>query len=141
MFSGDLASRLSLLITFPDNIQQQSVASFVFDSGTIEDAFYRMIAFAILFFATHIVLRLAGSVLTALTELPILRQLNKWGGGALGFVEVYIIVFILLYIGAVIPVSEIQTPIQQSSIAINIVQNTPYLSSAIQDLWTQYGVM
>jgi uncharacterized membrane protein required for colicin V production len=86
-------------------------------------------------------LYLAGSVLTALTELPILRQLNKWGGGALGFVEVYIIVFILLYIGAVIPVSEIQTPIQQSSIAINIVQNTPYLSSAIQDLWTQYGVM
>ncbi|MGE1119820.1 CvpA family protein, partial [Bacillus altitudinis] len=85
-----------LLIPFPDNIQQQSVASFVFDSGTIEDAFYRMIAFAILFFATHIVLRLAGSVLTALTELPILRQLNKWGGGALGFVEVYIIVFILL---------------------------------------------
>ncbi|WP_081214035.1 CvpA family protein [Priestia aryabhattai] len=141
MFSGDLASRLRLLIPFPDNIQQQSVASFVFDSGTIEDAFYRMIAFAILFFATHIVLRLTGSVLTALTELPILRQLNKWGGGALGFVEVYIIVFILLYIGAVIPVSEIQTPIQQSSIAINIVQNTPYLSSAIQDLWTQYGVM
>ncbi|TYR82208.1 CvpA family protein [Priestia megaterium] len=140
MFSGDLAPRLRLIIPFPD-IQQQSVASIVFDSVSIEDAFYRMIAFAILFFATRLVLRIIGSVFTSLTELPILRQLNRWGGGALGFLEVYVIVFVLLYIGAVMPVNEIQVPIQQSSIAINIVKNTPYLSSTLQELWTQYGMI
>ncbi len=140
IFSADLAPRLRLLIPFP-NMQQESVASFVLDPAFLEDAFYRMIAFAILFFVTRLVLRMVGSVLTALTDLPILRQLNRWGGGALGFVEVYVLVFILLYLGAVLPVNDVQTAIQQSAIATNIVENTPYLSSVIQDLWTEYGMV
>ncbi|WP_110114862.1 CvpA family protein [Bacillus sp. CGMCC 1.16541] len=137
-FNGDLAPRLRILIPFPE-FDQQSVASFFVSSSYMEDAFYRMIAFAILFFATQIILRVVGSMLTSLAQLPILKQLNKWGGGILGFLEVYVIVFILLYIGAVLPVSDIQIPIQQSIVATNMVQNTPYLSAALEELWTQYG--
>jgi uncharacterized membrane protein required for colicin V production len=136
-FNDQLAPRIKLIISFPE-ANMQGIASILLEAAYVEEAFYRMIAFAILFFGTKLILRMVGSMLHSLAQLPVLKQINKWGGGILGFMEVYLVVFVLLYIGAILPVSEIQQPIQQSFMAMTIVNDTPFLSSAIQDLWKQY---
>ncbi|MDQ0245846.1 putative membrane protein required for colicin V production [Bacillus fengqiuensis] len=136
-FNDQLAPRLKLIIPFPE-IQMQGMTSFLFEQAYIEEAFYRMIGFAILFFGTKLLLGMVGSMLHSLAQLPVLKQLNRWGGGILGFAEVYLVSFVLLYIGAIVPVNEIQEPIQQSFMAMFIVNDTPILSSAIQDLWRHY---
>ena len=56
-------------------------------------------------------------------------------GGILGVVEVYFIIFIILFIAALLPVESIQTTLTNSILADFIIQNTPYLSDQIQDLW------
>lgn len=136
-FNDELVPRLKLMIPF-SKANMQGIASVLFEAAYVEEAFYRIIAFAILFFGTRLLLRMVGSMLNSLAQLPVLKQVNKWGGGMLGFIEVYLVVFVILYIGAILPVNDIQQPIQQSFMAMAIVNDTPFLSSAIQDLWKQY---
>jgi len=139
LLSDDLAPRLKIIIPLPNWQDQQGIASLILGTDQVESAFYRIIAFAILFFGTQILLRIVGFTLNSIAQLPILKQLNKWGGGILGFVEIYVVLFILLYIGAVLPVLNIQQPIQQSGIATAMIQHTPFLSATIHDLLAQYG--
>jgi uncharacterized membrane protein required for colicin V production len=43
--------------------------------------------------------------------------------------------FIVLYILALTPVASIQSWINDSSIALGMLENTPYLSEKLKDLW------
>jgi uncharacterized membrane protein required for colicin V production len=137
MYVGDLAPKLKLWIPYP-SFGEQSTMSVLFGNTDLEYAYYRAIAFAMLFFSTKIVMQIIGSMLDFLAHLPILKHVNRWAGGVLGFVEVYLIVFILLYIGALVPVEVIQSSISESSMAKAIVQHTPVFSVKIKDLWFDY---
>ena len=55
--------------------------------------------------------------------------------GTLGFLEVYIILFVLIIIGNILPIEQLQTPLQQSSISKIIVDDTPILSEKVKELW------
>lgn len=71
-------------------------------------------------------------------NLPILKMLNVWAGGLLGFVEVYLVLFIVLYISALLPIEVVQNALGNSALANMIVENTPYFSSQIKELWIDY---
>ncbi|WP_078545209.1 CvpA family protein [Litchfieldia alkalitelluris] len=133
LYVGDLAPKLKLWIPYPQ-LESQPLA-FLTENADFETAYYRAIAFAILFFATKIIMQIIGSMLDFLAQLPLLKQLNGWAGGVLGFVEVYLIVFVLLYIGALVPVEIVQSSINDSSMAKAIVQHTPIFSGKLKDLW------
>ena len=137
LYFDELAPKLRLWIPYP-NFGEDSAITFLFDSANLDEAYYRAIAFAVLFFATKIVMQIIGSMLDFVAHLPILKQINGWAGGVLGFIEIYLIVFILLYIGALLPIELIQNLISDSAIAKAMVQNTPIFSSKIKDLWIGY---
>jgi uncharacterized membrane protein required for colicin V production len=105
----------------------------------MEDAFYRAVAFVIIFFAVKILLQIIGSMLDFIAHLPILKQLNVWAGGILGFLEVYLIVFILLYIGALVPMEVLQNPLDDSIMSNLIINHTPVLSEQIKSMWIEYS--
>ncbi|MFC4321018.1 CvpA family protein [Litchfieldia salsa] len=134
LYSGDLAPKLTLWIPYPELSGVQPL-EFLMENTDLESAYYHSIAFAILFFITKILMQIFGSMLDFLAQLPILKQVNGWAGGVLGFVEVYLILFILLYIGALMPVEAVQASISESSMAKAIVQHTPIFSGKIKDLW------
>ncbi|MFB7637730.1 CvpA family protein [Peribacillus butanolivorans] len=134
VFYGDLAPNLKLWIPFP-TIGDSSTINMFFEKVGLETAYYNAIAFAIIFFATKILWSMLGSMLNFITYLPILKQLNRWGGGILGFVEVYLIMFIILYIAALLPMDSIQEPLTGSFLAESIVKHTPFLSEQVKDLW------
>jgi uncharacterized membrane protein required for colicin V production len=60
---------------------------------------------------------------------------NKILGSVLGFIEVYLILFIILYILALTPLESIQTWINNSGVALFMLENTPYFSEKVQELW------
>ncbi|BDG46223.1 MULTISPECIES: CvpA family protein [Parageobacillus] len=132
-----LVPTLRLWIPYP-TFGDSETAKLLFESTHLDDAYYRAIAFVILFFAAKIVLQIIGSMLDFVAQLPILRSINRWAGGALGFVEVYLIVFLILYVGALVPIESVQTKIQHSFMAMAIVKHTPFLSDMLKQMWIHY---
>ena len=55
------------------------------ENVNLEDAYYRAIAFVVIFFAVKIILQIIGSMLDFIAQIPVLKQLNVWAGGILGF--------------------------------------------------------
>ncbi|MGM9927884.1 MAG: CvpA family protein [Bacillus sp. (in: firmicutes)] len=136
MFYDELAPKFELWIPFPASTD--SSFNMLFDLFGLENAFYNAIAFVIIFFAAKIIWQIFGSMLDFIAQFPILKQLNRWGGGIFGFLEIYLITFILLYIAALLPIQSVQESIQGSFVAETMVKHTPILSTSIKDLWFTY---
>nr|WP_263325501.1 CvpA family protein [Neobacillus sp. Marseille-Q6967] len=138
LYYDDLAPKLTLWIPYP-NLGTSSPLSLLTQNSNVEDAFYRAIAFVIIFFAVKILLQIIGSMLDFIAHLPILKQLNVWAGSILGFVEVYLILFIVLYITALVPMEVLQKPLDESIMANLIVNHTPFLTQQIKSIWLEYS--
>ena len=138
LYYEDLAPKLTLWVPYP-NLGTTSPLKLLSENGNMEDAFYRAIAFVIIFIAVKVVLQIIGSMLDFIAHLPIIKQLNVWAGGILGFAEVYLIIFILLYIGALIPMEILQKPLDDSIMANLIVNHTPFLTQQIKSMWIEYS--
>ncbi|MCL1630580.1 CvpA family protein [Sporolactobacillus sp. CPB3-1] len=138
MYSKPLAGTLKFWIPFPTSASESSVFQFL---GTmdLQSAYYQAIAFIILFLATKIILNIIGSTLNFLAELPILRSVNHLGGALIGFIEIYLILFFLLYAGSLTPVSGIQSAIAQSSLAKSMIAHTPYFSDLLKGMWVAFA--
>ncbi|MEH7885921.1 CvpA family protein [Bacillus sp. JJ1609] len=137
IYYEQLAPKLTLWIPYP-NLGSNTTLNLIFDNANLETAYYRAIAFAAIFFAVKILLQIIGSMLDFVANLPILHQLNVWAGGLLGLVEVYLVMFIILYIAALLPIQAIQDPLNDSILAENIIKNTPVFSQQIKQLWIEY---
>lgn len=127
------ANHLSLWIPYPELSDEANWAVFL-NSDPLEHAFYNIVSFAMIFFVVKIVLQIIASMLHFIAQLPLLRTVNKWVGGVLGFVEVYLIAFIILYILALTPIASIQTRIEKSTLATLIIEHTPFLSQFTKSL-------
>ncbi|ASN05054.1 CvpA family protein [Virgibacillus necropolis] len=134
LYYDQLSSRLALWIPYPELPDESAWAAFL-ENLPLEIAFYNAIAFAIIFFAVKIVLQIIASMLDFVAELPVLHSVNKLLGGVLGFIEIYLLLFIILYILALTPLSSIQTWVNGSGIAMFIVEHTPLFSEKLKDLW------
>ncbi|MBS4173762.1 CvpA family protein [Bacillus sp. FJAT-49736] len=137
MYYPDFADKLKLWIPYP-SLHENASFKMIFDGMNVEAAYYRAIAFAIIFFAVKIILHIIGSTLDFVAKVPVIKQLNVWAGGILGFIEVYLFVFIVLYIGALIPIESIQHWIDKSFLAEGIIKNTPILSNQLKQWWLEY---
>lgn len=134
VYYDEFAPKLRLWIPFPD-MGDSSSFHMLFNSVGLDTAYYNAIAFAIIFFITKIVWHMLGSMLDFIAHLPILKQLNRWGGGILGFTEVYLLMFIILYIAALLPMDAVQGAFNNSILAEVIVKDTPFLSGQVKELW------
>lgn len=137
IYYDELASKLNLWIPYP-NFGENTTLKMLTNSSDMEVAFYRAIAFALIFFAVKVLLLFVGRMLSFIAHLPILRQFNVWAGGLFGFCEVYLIIFILLYVAALIPMVVVQNTLSHSILADTIINHTPVLSSQIKQLWIEY---
>jgi uncharacterized membrane protein required for colicin V production len=138
LYFEQLAPKLILWIPYPNFNNNQSL-KILTGSGDMETAFYRAVAFALIFFAVKIVMQIIASMLDFIAQLPILKQLNFWAGGLLGFLENYLLIFILLYFAALIPIAMFQDTLDHSTLAKAIVNHTPVFSEQIKRWWIQYS--
>lgn len=136
-YFDDLAPKLKLWVPYPATSDGPAILSLL-SGEDLEGAYYRAVAFVILFIGTKIVMQIIGTMLDFVALLPVLKQLNRWAGSILGFLESYLVLFILLFIAALIPMEQIQTALDQSVLANLIVNHTPYFSDKVNELWIQY---
>lgn len=133
-FYKDLAEHLYMWIPYPQFGNSEAL-QLLLDTLNAETAYYNGISFFIIFFAVKIVLQILGSMLDFLARIPIIKQLNSWAGGILGFLEAYLLVFIVLYMASLLPIAQVQDIIDQSSIAKGIIEKTPIFSNHLKELW------
>ncbi|MGC4376165.1 CvpA family protein [Fictibacillus sp. Mic-4] len=137
-FYDNIAPQIKLLVPYP-SVSSDSSMALILKSVETEKMYYNAISFAILFFGTKIILRIVASMLTFLADLPILRTVNRWLGGLLGFVEVYLVLFILLSIASLIQTGQVQHYYESSSVAQAMVNHTPYFSDTVKELWSNHS--
>jgi|SRR5690625_2320312 len=134
LYYKHLSPKLSLWIPYPKLSDDSTWAVFL-QSLPLKKGFHNAIAFAIIFFAVKIAMQIIASMLDFVAALPVLNSINKILGACLGFLEVYLLIFIILFILALTPVPSIQEWIDSSTVALLIIEKTPFLSNKLQDLW------
>lgn len=100
----------------------------------VENAFYNIVSFALIFFVAKVILQIIATMLDVVASIPLLKAVNKSLGAVLGFIEVYLIAFVVLYVLALTPLESIQGMINDSSIALYMLEKTPYFSEKLFDL-------
>lgn len=134
VYYKQLAEKLSLFIPY-GGLDSESMWAVFIDTMPLEHAFYNGVAFVMIFVITKIVLHIIGAMLDFVARIPIIKQLNTIGGAILGFIEVYLITFIILFIIALIPIEQVQTIIAKSNLALFIIEKTPFLTNRLEALW------
>src|SRR5690625_27071 len=134
MYYSKLSGLLQLWIPYPDLTSDGNWAT-ILQSLPLETGFYNAVSFVIIFFVVKVIVQIIASMLDFVAELPILNSLNKLLGAGLGFIEVYLVLFIILFILALTPIPMIQDLINHSSLAKFMIESTPFLSEKIKTLW------
>ncbi|MBH0230095.1 CvpA family protein [Halobacillus yeomjeoni] len=137
MYYDDLSPKLTLWVPYPELPEGASWAIFI-DSLPLEQAFYNAVAFAILFFSVKVILHIIASMLDFVSELPLLNSVNSLLGGVLGFVENYVLLFVFLYIAALVPLEMVQNALDGSILAQFIIEHTPVFSEKLKTLWIEH---
>ncbi|WP_391202369.1 CvpA family protein [Psychrobacillus sp. L4] len=132
-----LAEKFVLWIPFPA-VTAGSKLTIAVESLDLDQTFYRIIAFALIFMVVKFALHLLASMFDFLKYLPILGFISNMIGAVLGFIEFYFILFVLLYVFALLPIDLIQNLISKSSLTSWILNHTPILSEAVKSWWYIY---
>jgi len=106
------------------------------ESLHLDTILYNVLGFAIIFFAVKVMLSIIASIFDFIAKIPIIKSINKLLGGVFGFLEHYLILFIVLYIAAYIPAESLQLMLQQSSVSQFILNETPYFSEKVLELFS-----
>ncbi|MEO4052022.1 CvpA family protein [Solibacillus sp. CAU 1738] len=133
-----LAQKFVLWIPYP-GFTENSTATLILDTLDVDRTFYRVIAFAIIFFVVKIALQIVGSMFDFLTYLPVLGSINRLLGALLCFVEFYFLIFIGLYVFALLPLESVQGVLSKSILTGIILEHTPIITSMFQNWWYIYS--
>lgn len=137
MYYGKLAEELKLWIPYQELTNHELWPDFL-QMLPVESAFYSIVSFAIIFFVVKIILQIIATMLDFVAAIPVIKSVNKILGAALGFLEIYLIAFVILFVLALTPVETIQTLINDSSIALFMLEKTPYFSDKLFELIQTY---
>lgn len=132
-----LAEKFVLWIPYP-GLSEDASMTLILDTLDVDRTFYRVIAFAVIFFTVKIALQIVASLFDFLTYLPILNSINRILGAVLSFLEFYLILFIIMYIVALLPIQSVQNFIGSSIIAGLMLEHTPIITKLFQNWWYIY---
>lgn len=132
-----LAEKFVLWVPYSESHATEGIA-FATDNIDLDVTFYNLLAFVLIFIAVKFALQVIGSMFDFLKYLPVLGFIARLFGAVLGLVEVYLILFFILYVGYLLPIDFIQSFIQQSSIAQTMFEHTPILSEKVKNWWLVY---
>lgn len=134
LFFRKISHELSFWLPYPDLAEGSEWAVFL-SSDPLENAFYNAISFALIFFSVKFLIQIIASMINLVARLPMIRFVNKWSGGVLGFIETYFILFIILYLLALTPLAFVQDHLDRSFLATFMIEYTPLVSNAVKSLW------
>ncbi|MBO2536034.1 MULTISPECIES: CvpA family protein [Rummeliibacillus] len=137
LYYKPLAEKLVLWIPYP-SVDENTTLKFAVEQLDLSQTFYQLLAFALIFFVVKFAIQILASLFDFLRYIPILGGLNRLLGGVLGVVEAYLLIFIVLYVLALLPIDGIQKYIEGSFLTTLMLEYTPILSKVFQHLWFVY---
>ena len=137
-FYDNLATHLEMLIPYPRILSEDW--AFFSETLSLENAYYNMIAFAMIFFVTKIIMTIVSSMLDFVAELPVLNIVNGILGAVFGFVEQYLVLFMIVFVASLLPITMIQNLLAGSSIARFMIEQTPVFSEQLKTLWFEHMI-
>lgn len=137
LYYKPLAEYFVLWIPYPA-VSDDSTFTIAIEQLDLDQTFYQLFAFALIFFVVKFGLQLLASMFDFLKYLPVLGFISKILGAVLGFVEVYILLFIFVYVFALLPLDFVQNHLENSSIAQMMLEHTPYFSEKVKEWWYIY---
>ncbi|MEG0258958.1 MAG: CvpA family protein [Lysinibacillus sp.] len=132
-----LAEKFVFWIPYP-GVTDSGSLSIVIDNLDLDSTFYQVIAFAFIFFAVKVALQILASVFDFIKYLPVLASVNRLLGAALGVIEYYLLMFIALYVLALLPIEPIESLMKSSILSSLILEHTPIITSMFQKWWYIY---
>ncbi|GEN82283.1 membrane protein [Sporosarcina luteola] len=132
-----LSEKFVLWIPYP-GVTAGSKLNWTVEQLDLDQTFYRLLAFVIIFIAVKFALQLIASMFDFIKFLPVLGFVARFGGAALGFVEFYILIFLVLYLLAMLPIDFIQELIGKSILADAMYEHTPIFSEMVKNWWYIY---
>ena len=137
LYYKDLADKFVLWIPYP-GVTEDSKLSFVVGELDLDSTFYNLLAFVLIFIVVKFGLQLIASMFDFLKYLPVLGFVARITGALFGFVEFYILIFLVLYLGFMLPMDFIQTFIGKSILAGAMFEHTPFFSETVKNWWYIY---
>lgn len=137
LYYKPLSEYFVLWIPYPA-VSDESTFTIAIDKLDLDQTFYQLFAFALIFFVVKFGLQLIASMFDFLKYLPVLGFISKILGAILGFVEVYILLFIFIYVFALLPLDFVQNHLENSGIAQMMLEHTPYFSEKVKEWWYIY---
>ena len=133
-----LATHLTLLVPYPSATESSEFVFFSNQVGlTLDQAFYRGVAFVALLALGWLVTRFVALWLHDLKYRPVDPSINGLAGGVLNLLMGYLFVFLLLYLVALIPVAGLQHMLADSFVAKLIVRYSLGLTGLFTHLWLE----
>ena len=96
---------------------------------------FNVISFMIIYIIVRLIIRKIASLLNIVTKLPVIGFLNRIIGALLGFVQMYLISFVVIIILFITPLEKIKALIEESQVAMYMVNSTPVLSELFKTMW------
>lgn len=137
LYYKELANKFVLWIPY-SGVTAESKLSFVVGELDLDQTFYNLLAFFLIFIVIKFGLQLIASMFDFLTYLPVLGFIARIIGALFGFVEFYILIFLVLYLGFMLPIDFIQTSISKSILAGAMFEHTPFISETVKNWWYIY---
>ncbi|OCS88386.1 CvpA family protein [Caryophanon tenue] len=132
-----LSDHFEMLIPYPGVTSDTDLILSVADID-VDRTFYRLFAFVLIFIVAKMLLQVIASMFHKFSYLPVLKDWNRIGGAILAFIEFYIVMFMVLYLLAMLPLSFITSRLENSFFVGLIVEYTPILTAICQKLWYLY---
>lgn len=108
---------------------------FITQNFDLEAMYYNAIAFIIVFIIAKILLSILLVIIDQIAKLPGLAAVNRLAGAIIGFIQSAIILAIIVYFASIMPWEQVQSAINESSIASNFISMTPAIKANLYDLW------
>lgn len=133
----DLASKFVLWIPYP-GVTADSKLNFIVGELELDETFYRLLAFVLIFFVVKFILQLVASMFDFLKYLPVLGFLARITGAIFGYIEFYILIFLVISLLVMLPIDFIQNIVSKSILAGAMFEHTPILSETVKKWWFIY---
>lgn len=134
LFSSRLAYLFTSMIPIPADVTEGLEG--IYKGLNIPTAYYRIVSFIVLFIVIRLIIQILAQTLGVVRKLPLIKITDRYLGAILGFLEIYLIVFVVLYLVTVLPTPDWKIAIFKDSVLPDyIIQNTPILSKQFISLF------
>lgn len=131
-----LSSWVEMIVPFP---AIQPNTEFVFYSEElsffVDDAFYRVLAYLLIFVIGFLISKLLTVFLSRLQHYEFLETVNGLLGGIIHLIISYLVIFMVLFLLSLLPIEWIQQQFVNYPILYWIVSSTPIISQWAMDAW------